>query len=125
MAVTTRVAGRLVRVFNTHLAERRQEEVRAGQTDVLAAAVARHDRAIVIGDFNAVPDAPELTPMWALATDTDPECRPSPVGACEPTTEWQSKFDYIFLRGIAPLTHRVHTSAYSDHYLVHADMDAT
>ncbi|WP_425444713.1 endonuclease/exonuclease/phosphatase family protein [Streptomyces phaeoluteigriseus] len=78
MAVTTVVGGRSVRVFNTHLAERRQEAVRAEQIGVLAAEVARHDRAIVLGDFNAVPDAPELTPMWALAADVDPQCVPRP-----------------------------------------------
>ncbi|MEV0173185.1 endonuclease/exonuclease/phosphatase family protein [Streptomyces sp. NPDC050803] len=125
MAVTTRVGGRLVRVFNTHLAERRQEAVRADQTDVLAAAVARHDRAIVLGDFNAVPDAPELTPMWALAEDVDPQCRPSTLGTCETTTEWHTKFDYIFLRGIAPLTHHVQPTPYSDHHLLHSDLDLT
>lgn len=125
MAVTTRVGGRLVRVFNTHLAERRQEEIRAEQTDVLATAVARHDRAIVLGDFNAVPDAPELTRMWALAADADPQCHPSPVdGTCETTTAWLSKFDYIFLRGIAPLTHSVQSSPYSDHSLLRADLDS-
>ncbi|MGW5738596.1 MULTISPECIES: endonuclease/exonuclease/phosphatase family protein [Streptomyces] len=122
MAVTTTVGGRSVRVFNTHLAQRQQEAFRAGQTKVLAAAVARHDRAIVIGDFNAVPEAPELAPMWDLATDTDPRCRPTPVGACEPTTDWLSKFDYVFLRGIEPLAHRVHPSRYSDHSLVEADL---
>lgn len=125
MAVTTRVGGRLVRVFNTHLAERRQEQVRADQTAVLAAAVARHDRAIVLGDFNAVPDAPELAPIWAVAADVDPECHPSPVGTCEPTTEWQSKFDYVFLRGMAPLNHRVQPSPYSDHSMLQTDLAST
>ncbi|MEU5164519.1 endonuclease/exonuclease/phosphatase family protein, partial [Streptomyces sp. NPDC020875] len=38
MAVTTTVGGESVRVFNTHLAQRRQQDVRAGQTGVLAAA---------------------------------------------------------------------------------------
>jgi endonuclease/exonuclease/phosphatase family metal-dependent hydrolase len=123
MAVTTTVGGQSVRVFNTHLAERRQEEVRAGQIGVLAAEVARHDRAIVLGDFNARPDAFELTGMWALAADTDPQCHPSPTGTCKPTTDWQSKFDYIFLRGIVPLEHRVHPTPYSDHHLLHADLD--
>ncbi|WAZ26992.1 endonuclease/exonuclease/phosphatase family protein [Streptomyces cinnabarinus] len=124
MAVTTRVGGKQVRVFNTHLAERRQEQVRADQARVLAAVVARHDRAIVLGDFNAVPDAPELAPMWELATDVDPQCHPSPVGTCEPTTEWQSKFDYIFLRGITPLRHRVLASPYSDHLMLQSDLDS-
>ncbi|MGD1217109.1 endonuclease/exonuclease/phosphatase family protein [Streptomyces krungchingensis] len=125
MAVTTTVSGRSVRVFNTHLAQRRQEAVRAGQIGVLAAAVARHDRAIVLGDFNSVPDAPELSRMWPLAADADPQCRPSAAGACEPTTDWYSKFDYVFLRGIAPLARRVHPSPYSDHHLLYADLGAT
>ncbi|MEV6960269.1 endonuclease/exonuclease/phosphatase family protein [Streptomyces sp. NPDC051207] len=122
LAVTTTVDGQSVRVFNTHLAQRRQEAVRERQAGVLAAAVARHDRAIVVGDFNAVPDAPELTGMWALATDTDPRCAPTSTGACEPTTDWQSKFDYVFLRGFAPLRHRVHPTPSSDHHLVQADL---
>lgn len=122
MAVTTTVGGRSVRVFNTHLAERRQEAVRAEQAAVLAAEVARHDRAIVLGDFNAVPDAPELGRMWALAADADPRCRPSAAGTCEPTTDWHSKFDYVFLRGIAPLAHRVRPTPYSDHHLFQADL---
>lgn len=125
MAVTTMVGGRSVRVFNTHLAERRQEAVRADQTGVLAGAVARHDRAIVLGDFNAVPDAPELTRIRALAEDTDPQCRPSPAGTCEPTTDWHSKFDYVFLRGITPLEHRVEPTPYSDHHMLHTDVDPT
>ncbi|MEU1316772.1 endonuclease/exonuclease/phosphatase family protein [Streptomyces tibetensis] len=123
MAVTTTVDGRSVRVFNTHLAQRRQEAVRAEQTRVLAAEVARHDRAILLGDFNAVPEAPELSDIWALATDADPQCRPSPTGGCLPTTDWHSKFDYVFLRGVVPLRHRVHPTSYSDHNLLHADLD--
>jgi endonuclease/exonuclease/phosphatase family metal-dependent hydrolase len=123
MAVTTEVGGRSVRVFNTHLAERRQEAVRAGQARVLAAAVAEHDRAIVIGDFNAAPDAPELGGMWKLAADADPRCRPSAAYTCEPSTDWQSRFDYVFLRGIAALEQGVHPSPYSDHHLLYADLD--
>ncbi|MFE6618111.1 endonuclease/exonuclease/phosphatase family protein [Streptomyces sp. NPDC057740] len=123
MAVTTTVGDRSVRVFNTHLAHRRQESFRASQVGVLAAAVARQDRAIVLGDFNAVPDAPELAKMWALATDTDPRCRPSGTGDCETTTDWHTKFDYVFLRGYAPLEHRVRPSAYSDHHMLLADVD--
>jgi endonuclease/exonuclease/phosphatase family metal-dependent hydrolase len=123
MAVTTTVGDRSVRVFNTHLAQRRQEAVRAEQTGVLATAVARYDRAIVLGDFNAVPDAPELSGMWKLATDTDPQCRPSSAGICKATTDWQTKFDYVFLRGIVPLGHRVLPTAYSDHHMLHTDLD--
>ncbi|MFE6082691.1 endonuclease/exonuclease/phosphatase family protein [Streptomyces virginiae] len=127
LAVTTLVGGRPVRVFNTHLAERRQGEVRADQIEVLAAEVARHDRAIVLGDFNAAPHAPELAPMWALAPDTDPGCRPSTTDAdtdaCTATTDWDSKFDYVFLRGITPRTHHVRPSLYSDHHLLYTDLN--
>ncbi|MET8170734.1 endonuclease/exonuclease/phosphatase family protein [Streptomyces sp. NPDC005329] len=125
MAVTTAVGGRSIRVFNTHLAERRQEAVRAEQVGVLSAVVARHQRAIVLGDFNAVPDAPELTRMWALAADADPRCRAGAAGACRPTTDWQSKFDYVFLRGVAPLGHGVYPTPNSDHHLFRADLDTT
>ncbi|MER5768645.1 endonuclease/exonuclease/phosphatase family protein [Streptomyces sp. NPDC001985] len=122
MAVTTTVAGRPARVFNTHLAHRRQEEVRADQTRVLGADVARHERAIVLGDFNAVPEAPELSRIWELAKETDTECLPSVTGTCEPTTDWVRKFDYIFLRGITPREQGVHPTDYSDHHLLRADL---
>ncbi|MFK4071587.1 endonuclease/exonuclease/phosphatase family protein [Streptomyces sp. NPDC029674] len=123
MAVTTLVGGRPVRVFNTHLAQRQQEAVRAEQTGVLAEAVARHDRAIVLGDFNAVPDAPELAPMWKLSDATGSRCRPASAATCEPTTDWALKFDYVFLRGVAPIEHSVEHSPYSDHHMLHADVD--
>ncbi|WAU83148.1 endonuclease/exonuclease/phosphatase family protein [Streptomyces sp. Qhu-G9] len=123
MAVTTMVGGQSVRVFNTHLAQRRQEAVREKQIGVLAKAFARHERAIALGDFNAVPEAPELSRVWALAEDTDPQCRPAPIGTCEPTTDWNSKFDYVFLRGIAPIEHRVRPTPYSDHHALYTDVD--
>lgn len=122
MAVTTLVDGRPVRVFNTHLAQRSQESVRMKQTGVLAKAVAQYDRTIVLGDFNAVPEAAELDGMWDLFTDADPACGPSAAGRCEPTTDWRSKFDYIFLRGFTSLRQGVHLTPYSDHDLVRADL---
>ncbi|MFI7412692.1 endonuclease/exonuclease/phosphatase family protein [Streptomyces sp. NPDC049627] len=125
IAVTTTVSDRPVRVFNTHLAQRRQEAVRADQIAVLAADVARHERAIVLGDFNAVPDASELNGIWALAEDTDPECQPSATATCEPTTDWQSKFDYVFLRGLVPLGRHVEPTPYSDHHILHTDLEAS
>lgn len=73
-------------------------------------------------DIRHLPDAPELTRIWALATDTDPRCQPAPTGTCEPTTDWHSKFDYVFLRGIAPIRHRVQPSPYSDHHLLYTDL---
>jgi endonuclease/exonuclease/phosphatase family metal-dependent hydrolase len=123
LAVTTTVDGRSVRVFNTHFAQRRQESVRAGQAAVLATEIARHERAVVLGDFNAVPDAPELARIRALAADTDPGCGSSSAAVCEPTTDWHSKFDYVFLRGVTPLRHRVVPTPHSDHHLLYTDLD--
>ncbi|MGW6058452.1 endonuclease/exonuclease/phosphatase family protein [Streptomyces sp. NPDC055189] len=123
MAVTTEVDGRPVRVFNTHLAQRQQAEFRAEQVDVLAKEVARHDRTIVLGDFNAMPGAPELSGMWDLAEDVDPECGPAATGSCDVTTDWYSKFDYVFLRGFVPRGHEVHLTEYSDHNMLHADLE--
>ncbi|WP_338696252.1 endonuclease/exonuclease/phosphatase family protein [Streptomyces sp. Q6] len=122
LSVTTTVDGRRVRVIDTHLAERRQEPVRARQARVLAREIARHDRVIVIGDFNAVPYAPELGPVQALATESDPACRAVFEGDCAPTTDWQSKFDYVFLRGVTAVAHRVRPSPYSDHHLFQSDV---
>ncbi|MEU6304363.1 endonuclease/exonuclease/phosphatase family protein [Streptomyces chartreusis] len=125
MAVTTTVGGKSTRVFNTHLAHRRQEEFRAEQIGVLTAEVRKYDRAIVLGDFNAVPESAELTKMWALASDADPECGPSATGVCEVTTDWQSKFDYVFLRGFVPLEQHVNPTENSDHHLVRTDLKPT
>ncbi|MER7760348.1 endonuclease/exonuclease/phosphatase family protein [Streptomyces sp. NPDC097619] len=124
LAVTTTVGDRRVRVFNTHLAQRRQEGVRSGQTAVLAAAVAPYRRAVVLGDFNARPDSAELTGIWALASDSDPACRPPSSEGCEPTTDWRAKFDYVFLRGLTAAGHRVVLSPHSDHDLVEAQVAA-
>lgn len=46
------------------------------------------------------------------------------AGACEPTTDWQSKFDYVFLRGFSTLGHEVRPSRFSDHHLLHTDVTA-
>ncbi|MGD6749801.1 endonuclease/exonuclease/phosphatase family protein [Streptomyces sp. BH105] len=123
LAVTTMMGGRPVRIFNTHLAQRQQAPFREKQIAFFAKAVARHERIIALGDFNATPDAPELAPMWSLAKDADPECHPQAGAACETTTDWLSKFDYIFLRGFESRRHAVRPSEYSDHHSFRADVE--
>ncbi|MEU3557396.1 endonuclease/exonuclease/phosphatase family protein [Streptomyces fragilis] len=123
LAVTTTVDGRSVRVLTTHLAQRRQKSVRARQADVLAAEIARYDRAVVLGDFNARPAAPELAPVWSVAADADSRCRPSSLAGCPTTTDWLARFDYVFLRGVTALGQRVQPTAHSDHDLLYADLD--
>ncbi|MET8472206.1 endonuclease/exonuclease/phosphatase family protein [Streptomyces sp. NPDC006422] len=125
LAVTTTLAGGPVRVFNTHLAQRQQESYRTRQVRFFAKALARHDRALALGDFNATPDTPELRPLWPLATDADPACRPPSDLDCAPTTDWQSKFDYIFLRDLTARAQSVHPSQFSDHHPFRADLEPT
>jgi endonuclease/exonuclease/phosphatase family metal-dependent hydrolase len=123
LMLTTEVAGRPTRVIDTHLAQRLQADVRARQVAVLAREVARHDRLVVLGDFNATPEAAELAPMWRLAKDADPGCGPaSAAGRCTATTDWHLKFDYVFLRGIGAAGQRVRPSGFSDHHAVYADL---
>ncbi|NGN65550.1 endonuclease/exonuclease/phosphatase family protein [Streptomyces sp. A7024] len=124
VAVTTSVAGRQVRVFTTHLAEAAQAAVRAEQVRFLADRARQHPGAIVLGDLNATPDAPELTPLWNGFRDADPACEPPGSGGCQATHPGvRKKFDYVFLdRGrYTPRGVGVHDT-YSDHSLVHADL---
>ncbi|MFD8078776.1 endonuclease/exonuclease/phosphatase family protein [Streptomyces sp. NPDC059718] len=131
VGVTTTVDGRSVRVFATHLAQAGQGAARNQQLSQLLADAGRYSRAIVLGDFNAVPSSPEMSMMGAADFhDADPACGPfppeiGPQSDCKATADAgppRKKFDYILLKGIQPPGIGVHPT-YSDHDLVHADLD--
>jgi endonuclease/exonuclease/phosphatase family metal-dependent hydrolase len=62
------VGERRIRMLNTHLDT--QRESRSAQLAALVAAVgAGSQPAILLGDFNAEPDAEEMAPLFALLTD--------------------------------------------------------
>ncbi|WP_031080077.1 endonuclease/exonuclease/phosphatase family protein [Streptomyces sp. NRRL WC-3549] len=71
--VSLRVGGLPVHVYVTHLDYRPDPSVRAAQVAETRRIMAR-DRGhkILLGDFNATPDAPELAPLWKDLTDADP-----------------------------------------------------
>ncbi len=123
VAVTTEVAGEPVRVFNTHLAQADQNTVRENQAQHLARNASQHGRTIVLGDFNATPDARELQPMWSVFRDADPNCAPPANSNCKLTHPGANKkFDYIFLStDYTPRGVESHDN-YSDHNFVHADL---
>lgn len=123
VAVTTEVAGVSVRVFNTHLAQGDQNTVRENQARHLASKASLHGRAIVLGDFNATPDAGELQPMWSVFRDADPNCAPPANSNCKVTHPGANKkFDYIFLsKGYTPRGVESYDN-YSDHNFVYADL---
>ncbi|WP_326698757.1 endonuclease/exonuclease/phosphatase family protein [Streptomyces sp. NBC_01754] len=71
--VLLRVRGLPVHVYVTHLDYRPDPSVRATQVAQTRRIMAE-DRGhkILLGDFNAAPDAPELAPLWRDLTDADP-----------------------------------------------------
>jgi endonuclease/exonuclease/phosphatase family metal-dependent hydrolase len=63
--VAVSVRGRTIRVFNTHLDYRGDPSVRTRQVDEMLGIIGEDDvPAILIGDLNARPDAPELAPLF-------------------------------------------------------------
>ncbi|WP_329208925.1 endonuclease/exonuclease/phosphatase family protein [Streptomyces sp. NBC_00683] len=69
-----RVQGLPVHVYVTHLDYRPDPSVRIAQVADTRRIMAedRGARQILLGDFNAEPDAPELAPLWQELTDADP-----------------------------------------------------
>lgn len=67
------VRGARVHVYSTHLDYRPDPAVRATQVaetvDILAED-GEHATQVLLGDFNALPDAPELAPLWTRVRDT-------------------------------------------------------
>ncbi|GAA2075066.1 endonuclease/exonuclease/phosphatase family protein [Streptomyces albiaxialis] len=126
VAVTTEIGGKDVRVFNTHLASKDDErDERASQVRQLEGEARKHNRAVVMGDFNAQQHWSELRPMYQHFTEADPYCGATYDGRCKPTFG-KGKFDYVFLRrgAYGPPGVGVHDTPHSDHRIVHADIKA-
>jgi endonuclease/exonuclease/phosphatase family metal-dependent hydrolase len=84
------------------------------------------NRAIILGDFNAEPNSPEIQLMGKEGyRDADSNCGPLGKSGCKATANsspHRKKFDYIFPKGFRPPGNGVHNT-FSDHDLVHADLD--
>jgi endonuclease/exonuclease/phosphatase family metal-dependent hydrolase len=129
IAADTTVGGRSVRIFATHLAEKKQADVRRQEVQELLQTVLAYPQVIVLGDFNAEPTAPELAPMWTWFKDADPNCGPTqnlpPCKATADAAAHRKKFDYVWLRKKGAFTasnNGVHGN-FSDHDLVHTDLN--
>ncbi|MFF8917152.1 endonuclease/exonuclease/phosphatase family protein [Streptomyces sp. NPDC015032] len=94
--VVLRVEGLPVHVYVTHLDYRADPSVRAAQVADTRRIMAE-DRApgrqkvrqILLGDFNAVPAAPELAPLWEELTDIEPG------GPTYPAQDPVRRIDYV------------------------------
>jgi endonuclease/exonuclease/phosphatase family metal-dependent hydrolase len=124
------VGERRIRILNTHLDT--QRESRSAQLAALVAAVdAGSQPAILLGDFNAEPDAEEMAPLFALFTDAwrsagqrAGHTYPAAVDAAP-----DRRIDYIFTsrEGVRVVSAEVvvsdETRASSDHYPVLATVE--
>ena len=64
------VHGTVVRIFDTHLDYRSDPSVRRLQVADMLRIIGSHPRhTILLGDFNAAPDAAELAPLWTDLVD--------------------------------------------------------
>ena len=118
------VRGVGVRVFNTHLQHNSQVE-RTAQVQVIMDRMAETDEpAVLMGDLNARPNAPELAPLYASLKDAWVEAGEGP-GYTISSTNPYARIDYVFVsRDIGVTSAEVLDSAYvaaaSDHLPVAA-----
>lgn len=107
--VLIRVGTRPVRVYTTHLDHRADPAVRRAQVaDTLRVmggagrGKGGREATLLLGDFNAEPDAPELGPLFARMTDVWPAVRPGAPpgsGATYPADAPRSRIDYVTFTG--------------------------
>jgi endonuclease/exonuclease/phosphatase family metal-dependent hydrolase len=108
------VRGVAVHVYSTHLDYRQEPGVRAAQVADMLAIV--RGRTVLLGDFNATPDAPELAPLWERLT-------PAATGATYPADVPDKRIDYVTVsRGIRIRSATVPPTLASDHRPVLAEL---
>ncbi len=83
------VRGVAVRVYSTHLDYRADPAVRAMQVADTLRIMDRRGPQVLLGDFNAAHDAPELAPLWTVLTDATPD------GATYPADVPEKRIDYV------------------------------
>lgn len=118
------VRGVDVHLYATHLDYREDPAVRTAQiADTLR--ILRHDRGeprILLGDFNATPDAAELRPLWRELSDAWDACGTDP-GHTYPAVNPDSRIDYVTVsRGVQVRSIAVGDTLASDHRPVVADL---
>lgn len=122
--VVVRVRGVPVHVYATHLDYRPDPAIRTAQVAdtrrIMAEDCDEHGRCprqVLLGDFNAEPDAPELAPLWDRLTDADPGAPSFPAQAPVKRIDYVTAGDGIRVRRAA-----VVSTLASDHLPVVADL---
>jgi endonuclease/exonuclease/phosphatase family metal-dependent hydrolase len=107
--------GVAIHVYATHLDYRPDPAVRAAQVADMLRIMSRGP-ALLLGDFNATPDAPELAPLWRKLT-------PAPTGRTYPADVPEKRIDYVtFSNGIHVRSASVPATLASDHRPVLAEL---
>lgn len=118
------VAGTPVHVYSTHLDYRGDPYVREAQVADMRR-IMRCDRGearLLLGDFNAVPDAAELRPLWRDLTDVWTKAGDG-TGYTYPAAAPDRRIDYIAAsRGIKVKSATVVETPASDHLPVVAEL---
>ncbi|WP_219416319.1 endonuclease/exonuclease/phosphatase family protein [Pseudonocardia nigra] len=113
LEVVLDVHGVPVRVLNTHL-QHDSAESRLLQAREVAAAVERSAEPVVLtGDLNATPDAPEITTLTALLTDSHEAG--AGIGHTYPVEAPDRRIDYVLAERSRFLGSEVLPTASSDH----------
>ncbi|MFJ9055721.1 endonuclease/exonuclease/phosphatase family protein [Streptomyces sp. NPDC102409] len=115
---TIDVHGRKVEFYDTHLSARSQTD-RLRQTDQVVDLIGARKPGILVGDFNALPGAPESQPLQKAYTDAWARSpHPRGDGATHPSEAPTARIDVVYTTGgVIPLVTRVVGSdpAASDH----------
>lgn len=91
--VVVRARGALVHVYSTHLDYRPEPDVRATQVAETLDIMDGDGAQIMLGDFNAEPDAPEIAPLWTQLRDAFAVAGAGD-GRTYPVAEPEKRIDY-------------------------------
>jgi len=123
--ILVNVEGALIHVYGTHLDFRADPTVREMQVADTLRIMAANDgrRQILLGDFNARPDAPELAPLWEHVSDAWLLAGQPDDGFTYPANVPDRRIDYVTVspRVQVRAAHVPETLA-SDHRPVVADL---
>ncbi|MBB3051935.1 endonuclease/exonuclease/phosphatase family metal-dependent hydrolase [Prauserella isguenensis] len=118
------IRGERVHVYDTHLAASSQSD-RTEQGRQIADLIGDTRRAVLVGDLNAEPGAPELAPLDRTLTDVWPAVGEGD-GATLPSQAPEKRIDYVYTAGdVTPVSARVldDEPEASDHLPVVAELD--
>jgi endonuclease/exonuclease/phosphatase family metal-dependent hydrolase len=119
------IAGREVLFLNTHLDHRRDPAEREHSATELQAIVAAAGRrpVILVGDFNASPEAKSIATIRGFLTDTWPAVSKEP-GFTIPVKKPTRRIDYIWITpaSITPVSMAVIPTEASDHLPIVAEL---